>query len=83
MTVANHLLETIASAPVAVDETDLQVQASIGGTFRMPSDRSVAALVERADRALYAAKGSGRNRVVLLPRFSEAITFGATPEAIG
>lgn len=65
--VAEKLLVSIAGAPVAVDGTALEVQASIGGTFRLTDDRTVAALVERADRALYAAKGSGRNRVVVLP----------------
>ncbi|WP_424683797.1 GGDEF domain-containing protein [Frateuria sp. YIM B11624] len=48
-------------------ELDGQVQpisVSIGVAVRASGDRDVAALVRRADRALYEAKRAGRNRVV-------------------
>ncbi|MEP9350195.1 sensor domain-containing diguanylate cyclase [Xanthobacter sp. KR7-225] len=67
--VAQKLLSAIRAEPVQVNGTVLAVHASIGGTFRLADDRTVATLIERADRALYAAKGGGRNRVVVLPRF--------------
>lgn len=77
--VAQKLLTTIRCAPVEVNGHALPVQASIGGTFRLADDRSVATLIERADRALYAAKGGGRDRVVVLPRSFEE----ARPEKLG
>ncbi|MES2758718.1 MAG: diguanylate cyclase [Pseudomonadota bacterium] len=44
------------------------ITMSIGVASVMPSkDGSVDALVERADKALYAAKNDGRNRVVIAP----------------
>lgn len=79
--IAQELLRTIGDLPVAVDGSTLSVRASIGGTFRLPEDRSVTALIERADRALYAAKGGGRNRVVVLPRFFDEQSRGLAPEA--
>lgn len=42
-----------------------QVTASIGAAQLLPSDSDIAALLARADAALYRAKESGRNRVEL------------------
>ncbi len=41
---------------------------SIGVTERKPGEVGLDTLVERADRALYAAKHEGRNRTVLIPQ---------------
>ena len=40
------------------------ITVSIGVTSSHGTDDSSAALLERADRALYAAKNSGRNRMM-------------------
>ncbi len=60
---AERLRAAIASCPVAVGGTDIGVSASIGIAFVRP-DQARDDLVQAADRALYAAKAGGRNRVV-------------------
>lgn len=42
------------------------VTISLGGTLLAPEDRTIDDIIRRADKALYLAKGQGRNRVVLL-----------------
>jgi diguanylate cyclase (GGDEF)-like protein len=44
---------------------ELQVTASIGVTFFEPGEKSLDAALSRTDKALYAAKRNGRNRVCL------------------
>jgi two-component system cell cycle response regulator len=63
------------SAGVAVPVT-----ASIGVATRRPGE-TLEALVERADRAMYAAKTSGRNRVVAAA--GESRPVAAPPDAAG
>ena len=46
---------------------DVKVTASIGCAQLQPGDAHAAAWVSRADRALYAAKAAGRNRVAKAP----------------
>jgi diguanylate cyclase (GGDEF)-like protein len=48
-----------------VDGRRLKVTASVGAAFARGPEDTADALTERADRALYAAKGGGRNRFVL------------------
>jgi len=43
---------------------DMQISVSIGVAEMRPDTPDLAAVIERADQALYQAKGSGRNRVV-------------------
>ncbi|WP_376091108.1 PleD family two-component system response regulator [Roseomonas sp. CCTCC AB2023176] len=60
--VAERLRGALASAPVQVGDTTLNVTASIGVAVAMP-ECSVDQLCGAADKALYRAKANGRNRV--------------------
>lgn len=68
---ALHLAERIRSAmadsPHLLPNGPLEATCSVGVAERIPSDRSPGDLMGRADAALYAAKTSGRNRVVAAP----------------
>jgi len=62
--IANRLLHAIASRPIPLATAELSVTASIGAvTDAVGSDP--AALYHAADSALYHAKTTGRNRVVV------------------
>jgi len=59
----DRLRELVAAQPWSELTPGLQVSISIGLSMVQPGDDSMAALT-RADRALYLAKSSGRNRVI-------------------
>jgi two-component system cell cycle response regulator len=65
-TVAERLRRRIATEPFPVDQgrKSLEVTISIGLAGLETADDSAAALLKRADQALYRAKRDGRNRVV-------------------
>jgi two-component system cell cycle response regulator len=64
--VAERLRRRIASEPFAIAQgaRDLEVTISIGIAARAGASDNAAAILKRADTALYRAKRDGRNRVV-------------------
>jgi len=67
MALAERLRADVEAVRVMLDGAPLAVTVSIGVAARTDSDTTPAALVRRADRALYAAKHAGRNRVAAAP----------------
>jgi diguanylate cyclase (GGDEF)-like protein len=61
--VAERLRHAVAAAPVITGVDEIEVRISVGVAQRRAKD-SLSLLLQRADRALYAAKAGGRNRVV-------------------
>jgi two-component system cell cycle response regulator len=64
--VAERLRRRIAADPFAIQQgtRTVQVTISIGVAAMRGKEDSAAAIVKRADQALYKAKRDGRNRVV-------------------
>jgi diguanylate cyclase (GGDEF)-like protein len=75
MAIAERLRKALASSPVLLENEAVQVTASFGiaGAEGDPGEKEyVQKLVTNADIALYSAKRSGRNRVILYnPRLAE------------
>jgi diguanylate cyclase (GGDEF)-like protein len=60
---ADRMRESIAATPCIHDCIKIFCSVSIGVAESFP-DCTVTSLIEKADKALYTAKESGRNRVV-------------------
>lgn len=65
VSVAERLREAVANSPVAIAANTAAITVSIGVAAARPGAISPSRLVSEADAALYSAKASGRNRVVL------------------
>ena len=62
--IAERLRETIRCNPVSFDNVSVTITASFGvAVFRYKDECSAHAFVDRADRLLYEAKNSGRDRI--------------------
>jgi diguanylate cyclase (GGDEF)-like protein len=62
---AERLRQALADTEIAWKQQPLRVTVSIGVAVADDPDETPAEVLERADRALYQAKGTGRNRSVL------------------
>jgi len=65
LAMAERLRQVIGSTPMQTDAGDIEVRASIGVAIRSRGDANFDAMLHRADTALYQAKRTGRNRVVI------------------
>ena len=65
--VAERLLAQLRSQPMRFGDQPVTVTASIGVSQVEAGDTDVAAVLARADQALYRAKDQGRDRLVFLP----------------
>ena len=65
--VAERIRERVENTPFAVQNNtrDIKVTVSVGVSSRRAGDASSADMMKRADDALYRAKASGRNRVIV------------------
>ncbi|MDJ0685817.1 MAG: diguanylate cyclase [Alphaproteobacteria bacterium] len=63
--VCNRLRETIEKHSVRIDAVSIQYTVSIGVAAYRPDQYDAQGVISRADAALYQAKESGRNRVVV------------------
>lgn len=64
VTAAKRLVEGLKDMPVSGNEPNYRITASIGITEYRPGE-AIKALVDRADKALYDAKRTGRNKVII------------------
>lgn len=62
---AERLRQHIHSQQITVENFNIQISVSIGVALKEPGMQSEDHLVNAADKALYAAKNAGRNRVFL------------------
>jgi len=75
--VAERLRAVIAEKSIAVGEgTEIDVSISVGVAVTRDASETAASLMRRADEALYAAKGHGRNCVMTYPA-DAAVANGA------
>ena len=64
---AEDLRKSAAALEISAGGVRLHLSVSIGATEILVGDEGVDVALIRADRALYSAKGAGRNRVVAVP----------------
>jgi diguanylate cyclase (GGDEF)-like protein len=64
---AEQIRVSLAAEPFVLDGIPVEVHASIGGALTTDEIFTADQLVAEADRAMYAAKRAGRNRVALAP----------------
>jgi diguanylate cyclase (GGDEF)-like protein/PAS domain S-box-containing protein len=66
--VAERLRETLAETPVATPTGEIRFTVSIGIATAIADDKSIDDLIRVADEAMYEAKATGRNKVVVRTR---------------
>lgn len=69
--VAEKLRKNLSQKPIQVDRLQFETSLSIGLTAFRPELQNTLEMVEEADKALYAAKRRGKNRICLAKGFLE------------
>jgi diguanylate cyclase (GGDEF)-like protein len=64
--IAERLRRRVADVPVLTEQRDLTITISLGVASSTRDDEDVAALLNRADAAMYEAKQAGRDRVAAM-----------------
>jgi diguanylate cyclase (GGDEF)-like protein len=78
---AERVRQAIAKEPLLFEGARIEIRASFGVAVWPEAGEDAQALVETADRALYAAKQSGRNRVVAASALARAAIEAEKPSA--
>jgi diguanylate cyclase (GGDEF)-like protein len=63
--IAERLRSRVAETPLAFGQHRFSMTISVGVAVRQPVDRKIDQVLAHADAALYQAKASGRNRVII------------------
>jgi diguanylate cyclase (GGDEF)-like protein len=63
--VANKILKTIQSSPFAHRDKNISVSVSIGVACHPEHGSTIEVIKEKADKAMYASKSAGKNRVTV------------------
>ena len=64
--IAERIRDKVANLSTSYRQTSIKLTISIGLTARQENESNIDSMLHRADKALYQAKNSGRNKVVLL-----------------
>jgi len=64
---AERIRKVVEQAPATIDGLSLPLTVSVGVAEAEPQERDLSTVLRRADKALYAAKHAGRNRVMVAP----------------
>jgi diguanylate cyclase (GGDEF)-like protein len=65
MQVAERLRNSIAAAPIRIEDSEIAMTVSIGVAAKDENTSQLDTLIARADQAMYIAKHKGRNRVAI------------------
>jgi diguanylate cyclase (GGDEF)-like protein len=68
---AERIRQRIEASPIVCGQANIGVSVSIGIAIAAEDDRDIDDVIERADKGLYMAKNTGRNRIFFMPAISE------------
>ncbi len=66
-----RLRAAVETEEIAYGSSTIRVTVSVGVALAHSDDRDIEDTIERADRGLYMAKNTGRNRIFFMPATSE------------